>query len=113
MEFTPETLSKNERSALMYAEACTVDNSGLLEAIRMNGDDFAAFDKFKAAGILNWGRVPAHSQAFDKGRTHWVTLSDTGWELAAKCRRFRSLQIGPWRREVDAMLAEKEPTPCA
>ncbi|WP_236577872.1 hypothetical protein [Burkholderia glumae] len=70
-----ETLTKDERSMMLYAESCCVDYSGLLEACRMNNEDMAALRRFQEAGLLTFGRVPANllGQLASYGRkpTHW------------------------------------------
>lgn len=108
MNYAAETMTKDERSILLYAESCAVDGSGLMEAVRMNAADFENLRAMQNAGLVLSGRVPFHSKAFERGRSHWVTLTEDGWALASACRRLRAKQISPWRREVDEILAEKE-----
>ena len=52
------TLTKVERSIILYAESCSVEYGGLLEGMRMNEDDLVALRKFEE-GILSFGRCPA------------------------------------------------------
>ncbi|MCM2546162.1 hypothetical protein [Burkholderia glumae] len=106
-----ETLTKDERSMMLYAESCCVDYSGLLEACRMNNEDMAALRRFQEAGLLTFGRVPAKllGQLASYGRkpTHWVTLSESGWNFAWTLRLRRSKQVSPSRKAVDEVLAER------
>lgn len=104
---TTETMTKDQRSCLLYVEACCVDNSGLLEPIRMNSADFDALEMFKEEGLLDFGRCPSKSKAFAAGKMYWVTLHDKGWSLAHLLRGMRAGNIGPMRKEVDAMIAER------
>lgn len=110
-------MSRDERSILLYAESCLVDHGGLLTGERMNTADHAALAKFKEAGILNFGRIPAHllgklQAPGTSGRaltlTHWVTFHDEAWELAHALRRQRA-EAGNSsnRRKVDEALAER------
>lgn len=110
-KFTPDSMSKNERSALLYAESCAVDRSGLLQGARINADDIAVFKAFEEHGLMKFGRIPARLIGCVGGEpsyynTHWVTLTDAGWALAGQCRQLRSKQIGQNRLQVDAALAE-------
>lgn len=97
---TPETMTKDERSAIVYAESCAVDNGGLMEDHRINVMDLAAFDAMKAHGYLNWGRIPGkllgHVNQPTRYTCYWVALSDRGRTLAAACRKVREAQRGPY-----------------
>lgn len=104
-----QTLTRDEKSILLYAETCVVDGSGLMAGARMNEADIAALKKFKAEGVLDFGRIPFHTvgtliQPAVK-LTHWVTFHEPAWQMAHALRRQRALQIGPNRKKVDAALA--------
>ena len=101
------TLTRDERGILLYAETCLVDGSGLLTGERMNKADLDALAKFKAAGILDFGRIPARLLSSMKPLTHWVTFTDAAWELAHALRRQRAAAITPNRFKVVAALAER------
>ncbi|MBR8434795.1 hypothetical protein KDW37_28950 [Burkholderia cenocepacia] len=105
------TLTKVERSILLYAETCCVDAGGLLEGKRMNADDMTALRKFADAGILSFGRIPFHllaSLSSLRQPTHWITLTDDAWQLAHALRRQRAARGSASRRKVDEVLAERE-----
>lgn len=97
-------LTRDERSVLLYAESCMVDQGGLLEGARMNASDFEALNKFQAEGLLIWGRIPGAmlgKHGFSKSSpTHWVRFATEAWALAAELRQRRSLQVGPYARSV-------------
>ncbi|ERJ35900.1 hypothetical protein L810_1157 [Burkholderia sp. AU4i] len=105
------TLTKVERSIILYAESCSVDYGGLLEGMRMNAHDHVALRKFEALGILSFGRVPAKllGPLSDFGRkpTHWVTFTDDAWQLAHALRRQRAARGSASRTKVDEALAER------
>lgn len=99
-------LDKNQRSLLCYAETACVDQGGLLEGVRMNVHDHVALDLFKAARLLDFGRIPGRvlidrpGGVPGKSYTHWVRLSPEGWTLAWECRLLRSKQLGPYAQAV-------------
>lgn len=103
-----EDLDKTERSCLCYLETCAVDQSGLVEAVKMNQEDMNAIEKFKAAGFLVFHRIPASMLRHRARRdyTNWVRLTEAGWEMAAKCRRLRAEQITPLAQGVIDGLRE-------
>lgn len=111
------TLTRDERSLLVYAETCLVDHGGLLTAERLNAADMAALAKFKEAGILDFGRIPAKLLGTlpapgTSGRTlhltHWVTFHEEAWQLAHALRRARAERGNSAnRRQVDEALAER------
>ncbi|WP_236027618.1 MULTISPECIES: hypothetical protein [Burkholderia] len=105
----PETLSRDEYSLLLYAETVCVEYGGLLEGARMNAADMGALERFKADGILNYGRVPGRLLGtFTRGVSHWCDLTDAGWELAHKLRRARAAKSKDRepRTRVDEALAK-------
>lgn len=106
---TPEALTRNQSSALLYVETCCVDFGGLLEGTRMNEDDRDALDQLAAAGALKWGRIPGRLLgSFQRQVTHWCDLTDEGWALAHQLRRARAARCNGPRDKVNALLAERE-----
>lgn len=111
--FTPETLTRDQKSILLYAECALVDRGGLLTGARMNEDDMANLKLFADAGILKFGRIPhallrsASRSSDNYPSTHWVEFTDVAWELAQKLRLDRARQRGPYATEVFAAVAER------
>lgn len=114
-----ESLTKTERSILLYCETRLVDGGGLLQPARMNAEDHEALNKFKAAGILDWGRIPFrtmeqlthpedHPHMPGLRLSYWVTFHDEAWEMTHKLRRKRAdFSNSPNRRKVEAALRER------
>lgn len=106
------TLTKVERSIILYAESCSVDYGGLLEGVRMNNDDLTALRKFQDAGLLSFGRIPAKLlrplSDFGRNPTYWITFTDDAWQLASALRRQRAERGSASRAKVDEMLAERD-----
>lgn len=102
------TMTREQRSILLYAETCIVDGSGLLEGIRMNEADHQALTKLKDEGFLDYGRVPGSLLGELKGKTHWINFYESGWQAAHQLRRSRSLKPSASRQQVDAVLQERE-----
>jgi hypothetical protein len=84
----PASLTKAQRSILLYAECCLVDHGGLLEGKRMNDADLRALTDFQDAGLLRFGRLPfrAIAQMVARECTHWVVFSSAAWDLAHAAR---------------------------
>lgn len=107
------TLTRDEKSVLLYAETCLVDGGGLLAGVRLNEADHAALEKFKAAGALDYGRIPFHTieklihPGYGVNLTHWVTFHEPAWQAAHALRRSRSQGNSSNRNKVDAALAER------
>ena len=92
-----DEFSRQERSILLYAETCLVDNYGRMNQTRMNKEDFDNLDKMKAEGLLDYGRLPAKEiESYMKllGRfqtaTHWVSFTEEAWELVLIMRKARA-----------------------
>lgn len=108
------TLTRDERSLLLYAETCVVDSGGLLVGARMNTDDIAALKKFSDLGILSCGRIPWKliPKLMHPGPgmeyTHYVTFTDAAWSLVSRLRRERAERsTSNNRKKVDQALAER------
>lgn len=107
------TLSRDEKSVLLYAETCLIERGGLLEGMRMNEADIQALKKFKEAGSLDFGRIPSKTigtliHPHNGGQyTHWVTFHEPAWQAAHALRRLRSQGNSSNRNKVDAALAER------
>jgi hypothetical protein len=108
MTITPETVTRDQRSALLYVESCAVEYGGLLEGIRMNEADHKALTELSDAGFLTYGRIPGKMLGtFQRGVTHWCDLTETGWALAQQLRRARAAKPNASRQKVDAYFAER------
>ncbi len=110
MKFEADKLSKDERSILVYMECCIVDAGGMLESIRMNADDHENAKKFKDAGLIDFGRVPACLLSEGRGKNYWVTFTPEAWSLVSELRQIRARQLGPFAKavfvEIEALKAE-------
>jgi hypothetical protein len=114
--FTAETLSRDDRSILLYCECRLVDAGGLLSGTQVNATDLSALNDFKDAGILDYGRIPFHVMeslpAFGGQRnTYWVTFNDAAWKLAHDLRKLRAAAPHTSRQKVDAALLERNAIP--
>lgn len=111
-EHDPATLTKAQRSILLYAECCLVDYGGLLEGIRMNEADLDALKEFQEAGLLRFGRVPGRLLGSFIGRsvTHWVAFAPACWDLVSRLRRLQSERSKTnslnYQRVRDALLED-------
>lgn len=110
---TPDTMTHDERSCLLYLETVAVDYDGLAEAIRMNQADMEACKKFVELELIEFGRIPmkllGQFRSGVRNVTHWVTFKPAGWALAHQLRierAARGLQR-PKRQAIEAWRAER------
>lgn len=89
--------SRAEKSILLYAESCLVDNLGRMSNIRMNEEDFENLKKLKEERLVDFGRLPFHeierlSKVFGRLTvpTHWVSFSDETWAIVWAMRKERA-----------------------
>jgi hypothetical protein len=118
MTRTLETMTKDERSLLLYLETCAVDHTGKVDGIKMNDEDRAIAERWAQEGFIKYGRVCA-ADAFpcatapeeeflteedeDEGssapllprssKLNWVQLSEEAWTLAHAERRARAERL--------------------
>lgn len=112
MAWQPESMTRDERSCLVYLETCAVDAGGLVEGVRMNGEDHAAIARFSAAGLLRFERIPSSllGTGAKDSWTHIVELLPDGWALAHRLRQGR-VKRGPFATICIAELVRQERWP--
>jgi hypothetical protein len=87
-DVTPVELSKEQAILLLYLESRAVDHGGLVDACRMNDNDFVLVAKMAETRFVDWGRLA--SEDCRAGARYWVVLSDLAWVTAAHLRRSRA-----------------------
>lgn len=103
------TMTKDERSLLLFFEVACVDQSGGLNTQHMTADDMEIAKRWDSEGFIGFGRINS-AIVFNGDRpktaTHWITLSDEAWELAHKERRARSnrIQQNSWKARSDRSI---------
>lgn len=107
--FDPATMTKDERSIVLYLETCLVDAGGLVEGVRMNDADHEAIGRLSEAGLLRVYRIPAAmlGTGGNPRWTHIACFASAGWGLAHQLRRKRAEQVGPYATSVIAELTER------
>lgn len=90
---TAETMTKDEKSLLLYLEHCAVDASGRVMSSKMNKEDFAIAEKWNKEGFITfWRLLSEYIGEQIRGYTtdHVVSLSYPAWALAHEIRRTRA-----------------------
>lgn len=88
-----DTMTKDERSLLLFFETQAVDYGGLIDLKqRVNKEDFDIAKKWNEEGFVKFGRIKFHS-IIPGGSTRWCELSDEAWNIAHAERRARCLRI--------------------
>ena len=86
-----ETMTKDERSLLLFFETCAVDYGGKIDARHMNDEDFNIAKQWNTEGFIEFGRIRFHDIVGKQ--THWVTLSIDAWVLAHTERKARAERL--------------------
>ena len=92
------SMTKDEKSLLMYLETRMVDYGGSVDSRRMNKDDFEIAEKWNEVGFIKFGRIcfkdiAAMREQFGAGVigfTHWCYFSDEAWTAAHEERKARA-----------------------
>ncbi len=90
------TMTKDQRSLLLYLETCATDHGGTVDTRHMNAEDMLQAREWSDLGLITFGR--RGSEFFTtlppaKQRSHRVVLSDSAWELAHEERRARNTRM--------------------
>ena len=88
-KYVLETMTKEERSLLLYLESRCVDNDGDVDTRKMNKDDMVLAVRWHGHGFIEWSRFKFNDIP-GPGLTHRVSLSDDAWALAHAERRARA-----------------------
>lgn len=86
-------MSADERSLLLFFEACAVDNTGLIDGRRMNDDDFVIAKRWHDEGFCRFGRIYSKhimDGRFSKPYSNWVELTPEFFTLAHQERIARA-----------------------
>lgn len=91
-------LTKEQKSMLLYAETCMVDNRGRIDGRRINKTDIKSAEELKKMGLLDFGRIKFSGISELQSRlirtsTHWVRFTEEGWAAAHALRRERSARM--------------------
>lgn len=87
------TMTKDERSLLLYLESRAVDAGGVVDGAKMNAEEFALAEVWKEEGFLTaWRRVPFDSIT-KRNESQLVELSDEAWQLAHQERLARAKRM--------------------
>lgn len=99
-ELSLATMSKDEKSLLLFLGTCVVDHGGRVDSRRMNSEDFAIVEQWDEIGFVCYGRVcSADIQASgSKTGSNWCQLSEKAWALAHEERKARAERI--WSKRV-------------
>ena len=98
-----ETLTKDEKSLLLFCECACVDNAGIYQPQRTNAVDRENLDKWQAEGFLDHGRVS--SEFLAETRCVWVRLSHEAMAMAQTLRRERAERM--WKNRTWTTTEEK------
>ena len=87
--------SRTELSLLLYFETGVVDYGGLVEAVRMNDEDFRIAKDWNEKGFVTFKRIPAKDLVSSTPHkfSHFVLLSENAWIVAHKARRERAVRV--------------------
>src|SRR5580692_11021328 len=92
-----ETMSKDERSLLLFLETCAVDRGGKVDIRHMNEVDIAISNEWTSTAFVKFG--PIYSEDFKESRySYYVLLSSDAHELSAKLRVDRANRMWSKRK---------------
>jgi len=86
-----ESMTKDERSLLLFLETRAVDYGGRVNLQHMNREDFDIAEKWHKEGFISFGRI-VH-RFINKDGTHSVVFFEDAWRLAHKERIARSKRM--------------------
>lgn len=99
-----KTMSKDERSLLLYLETCMVDNRGRIDQKKLNNEDRHILEIWNDTEFIKFGRI--HRDLYmEKMGSYWIELSNEAWKLAHEERRARSkrlLEQRTWLKSEEA-----------
>jgi len=104
--------TRQEKSILLYAEDCLVNNLGRMVAIKMNEEDFVNLKRMQEEGLLHYGRLPwkeiERLKKYFNSLTlpsYYVAFTDEAYTLAFAMRRERA---NKGEKELQEMLQKAD-----
>lgn len=88
---TIDTLTKDEKLLLLFAECACVDYGGIYQPERLNDDDREILEQWKLEGFCDYGRVA--SQHLNPKRMVWLRLSEEAMRMAHTLREQRASRM--------------------
>lgn len=98
IEKTLESLTKDQKSLLLYFESCTVDYGGKVDLRRMNEDEIYIAKQWDKQDFIQFGRIKFSDIVGHN--THYVFLSENAWNLAHEERRARFNRLNEKRNWI-------------
>lgn len=86
-----DSITRRERSTLIYVEGCVVDHGGKLSLARMNMDDYQNLKIFAAAGLLEVGDARPDPDNPGEDIRQVERFSSAAWDLVRDCRKIRAM----------------------
>lgn len=100
---TAETMTKDEKSLLLFLETCAVDQGGRVNTAHMNADDYETAKRWNDEGFVRFGRI-CRDHCSER-TSHWCFLLDKAWPLAAELRKQRAGRM--WHKRDWQTTCEK------
>jgi hypothetical protein len=100
-----ESMTKDERSLLLYLESCAVDGWGKVVEARMNEEDFIIAHRWVEEGFIEFGMI-----AYDDIKpapypeSYWVWLPEFAAQVALAERRARAIRV--WEKRTFRKTSE-------
>lgn len=85
-----DTLTKNERSLLLFFETCMVDGCCLVDTRHMNEEDTRIAEAWTEQGYIYFGRLPI--DAIVSAKTYFVILLPEALQIAEELRKDRAMR---------------------
>ena len=100
---TLKTMTKDEKSLLLFFESCAVDKWGKVNTRHINEEDYEIAEKWNKEKFIGFGRVA--SEGVNEYGSHWCLLSDEAWKLAHEERKARGIRV--WGKRTWQTTEEK------
>lgn len=84
------TMTKDEKSLLLFLETCAVDRGGRVDTRRMNSTDRNIVDGWTILQFVRFGRICYADLSPDSDTSDWVHLSEEAFRLAHEERKARA-----------------------
>lgn len=93
-----ESMSKDERSLMLYLETRAVDHGGRVDTRHMNKEDFDIVKRWNDQKFIGFGRIV--SRFITNQGSHWVKFTEVAWKIAHQERLARSVRMWEKRKWI-------------
>jgi hypothetical protein len=84
-------MTRNESATLLLLERCAVSRMGGVVVRELTDKERTAIQQLVDRELIVFGLIAPEHLPLPSGSTHWVELTDKGWDRVSELRQYRAM----------------------